>query len=45
MYILSGLGLGVFWATWSIHGFWWALVYGVFAGPWIGYRAAIFFLQ
>jgi hypothetical protein len=36
----AGFGLGVFWYAWGKVGFWWAILYGVFWIPWLGYRVA-----
>ena len=36
----AGFGFGVFWYAWGKVGFWWALVYGIFWVPWLGYRVA-----
>lgn len=41
---VSGMGLGVFWAVWGVHGFFWALLYGFFWPVWFGYRAALYLL-
>jgi hypothetical protein len=36
----AGFGFGVFWYAWGKVGFWWAVVYGIFWIPWLGYRVA-----
>jgi hypothetical protein len=36
----AGFGFGVFWYAWGKVGFWWAVVYGIFWVPWLGYRVA-----
>jgi hypothetical protein len=36
----AGFGCGVFWYAWGKVGFWWAVLYGVFWIPWLGYRVA-----
>lgn len=36
----AGFGLGVFWYALGKVGFWWAVVYGLFWIPWLGYRVA-----
>jgi hypothetical protein len=36
----AGFGFGVFWYAWGKVGFWWAILYGVFWIPWLGYRVA-----
>jgi hypothetical protein len=36
----AGFGFGVFWYAWGKVGFWWAIVYGFFWVPWLGYRVA-----
>lgn len=39
-----GVGFGVFWFVWGVHGFFWALLYGAFWPLWVGYRVAALFL-
>ncbi len=36
----AGFGFGVFGYAWGKVGFWWAVLYGVFWIPWLGYRVA-----
>jgi len=36
----AGFGFGVFWYAWGKVGFWWAILYGVFWIPWLGYWVA-----
>ena len=36
----AGFGLGVFLYASGKVGFWWAILYGIFWVPWLGYRVA-----
>lgn len=36
--IVSGIGSGIMWHVWSLYGFWWGVLYGLFWPIWIGYR-------
>lgn len=42
---VSGIGLGVFWAVWGVHGFFWGVLYGFFWPIWVGYHLALCLLQ
>lgn len=42
--VTTGVGIGVFWHVWSLHGFWWGLAYGIFWQVWVGYRLAVYLL-
>jgi len=39
-FLRLALMLGVGYAAFTHHGFWWALVYGVFAEEWLAFRLA-----
>lgn len=41
---LGGIGWGVMWAVWGVHGFWWGLLYGLVWPIWIGFRLAQYLL-
>ena len=41
----TGVALGVFWAAWNLHGFWWGLIYGLFWPIALGFHATEVFLR
>lgn len=42
--ISTGIGGGVFWHVWTLYGFWWGVLYGLFWQSWVGYRLAVYLL-
>lgn len=45
IYGFGGVGCGVFWYVWGVHGFWWGVFYGLFWHYWLGYRLAFYLLS
>lgn len=39
-YLLLSFGLGVWWYTWGVYGFWWGVLYGMCWPVWLGWRLA-----
>lgn len=39
------MAAGIFWAVWTVKGFWWGVLASLFWPAWLGYHVAVYLLK